>query len=87
MLPRHDDGVARQIGGERPVRAAHQLAQQPVGEIVEIVQPVAQERVGLARHLARVSFCTRSTAASAVRPFLIASCSRPLQPRSSANIL
>ena len=36
---------------------------------------------------ARVSFCTRSTAASAVRPFRIASCSRRVQPRSSANIL
>ena len=35
---------------------------------------------------ARVSFCTRSTAASAVRPLRIASCSRRVQPRSSANI-
>ena len=35
----------------RSVRAAHQLAEQPVGEIVEIVQPVAQERVGLPLHL------------------------------------
>ena len=50
-VARDDDGVLRQIRGEGPVRAAHQLAQQPVGEVVEIVQPVAQERIGLPRHL------------------------------------
>ena len=50
-VARDDDGVVRQVGGERPVRAAHQLAQQPVGEVVEIVQPVAQERIGLPLHL------------------------------------
>ena len=33
------------------MRAAHQLAQQPVGEIVEIMQPVAQERICLPLHL------------------------------------
>ena len=45
-----DDGVLRQVAGEGPVRAAHQLAQQAVGEVVEIVQAVAQERVRLPRH-------------------------------------
>ena len=35
---------------------------------------------------ARASFCTRSTAASAVRPDMTASCSRRTQPRSFATI-
>ena len=32
----------------RSLRLVHQHAQQPVGEIVEIVQPLAQKRIGLA---------------------------------------
>ena len=55
-----DDGVLRQVAGEGPVRAAHQLAQQPVGEVVEIVQPVAQERIGLPRHAARACRSARA---------------------------
>ena len=58
---------------------AEQLAQQPVGEIVEIVQPLAQIGVGLAQHAGAVSVCTRSTAASAVRPVRTAS-SQPVHP-------
>ncbi len=45
---RHDDRVLGQLVLARPVRLVHQHAQQAVGEIVEVVQPVAQERIDLA---------------------------------------
>ena len=46
-----EDGVVRQIGPVAAVRAAaRQDAQQAVGEIVEIVQPLAQYGIGLAQH-------------------------------------
>ena len=43
-----DDRVARQVLPPRPVRLVHEDAEQPVGEVVEIVQPLAQQRIGLA---------------------------------------
>ncbi len=45
-----DDGVFRQVLARRRVVAAEQLAQQAVGEIVEIVQALAQIGIGLAQH-------------------------------------
>ena len=47
---RDHDGVLRQLLFARRVVLAHQDAHQPVGEIVEIVQAVAQIRVGGAQH-------------------------------------
>ena len=44
------DGVLRQAFARRRVVAAGELAHQAIGEIVEIVQPLAQERIGLAQH-------------------------------------
>ena len=52
----------------RRMVAADQLAHQPVGEVLEVVQALAQVGVGRAQHAGAVSDCTRSTAASAVRP-------------------
>ena len=46
-----EDGVLRAASRAGDVMAvAGQLAQQPVGEVVEIVQPLAQDRVGDAQH-------------------------------------
>ena len=47
---RDQDGVVRQLLARRRVVLAHQLAHQPVGEIVEVVQPVAQIGIGDAQH-------------------------------------
>ena len=47
---RDQDGVVRQLLARRRVVAAHQLPHQAVGEIVEIVQPLAQIGVGLPQH-------------------------------------
>ena len=47
---RHHDGVVGQLLARRRVVLAHQLAHQPVGEVVEIVQPLAQIRIGDAQH-------------------------------------
>ena len=44
------DGVLRQLLARRRVVLAHQLAHQPVGEIVEVVQPLAQIGIGGAQH-------------------------------------
>ena len=44
------DRVLRQAFARRRVVAAGELAHQSVGEIVEIVQPLAQERIGLPQH-------------------------------------
>ena len=75
-------GILRQPVARRRVVLAEQLVHQPVGELVEIVQALAQ--IGsVARSMrARVSDCTRSTAASAVRPVATASSRRCTQPRS-----
>ena len=47
---RHDDGIFRQLLLGRRVILAHQDAHQPVGEIVKIVQTVAQIMIGSAQH-------------------------------------
>ncbi len=47
---RDDDRIVRHGGAVGEIVLASELMQQPVGEIVEIVQPVAQIRVGLALH-------------------------------------
>ena len=47
---RHQDGVLRQPVARRRVVLAEQLVHQPVGEIVEVVQPVAQIGIGDAQH-------------------------------------
>ena len=47
---RDDDGVFRQVLARRRVVVAEQLAQQAVGEVVEIVQALAQIGIGLAQH-------------------------------------
>ena len=47
---RHQDGVVGQLLARRRVVLAHQLAHQPVGEVVEIVQALAQIRIGHAQH-------------------------------------
>jgi hypothetical protein len=65
---RHQDGVVGQLLARGRVVAPHQLAHQAVREIVEVVQPLAQIGVVLAHHAGAVVDCTRSTAASAVRP-------------------
>ena len=44
------DGILRQVLARRRVIAAGELTHQPVGEVVEVVQPLAQERIGLAQH-------------------------------------
>ena len=44
------DGVLRQALARRRVIAAGQLAHQAIGEVVEIVQSLAQERIGLPQH-------------------------------------
>ncbi len=81
-----ENGVLRQFLAAIAGAVAGQHAQQAVGEIVEVVQPILD--VGSVDRIirARVSFCTRSTAASAVRPLLMASSSRATQPRSFANM-
>jgi hypothetical protein len=79
---RHENGVFRQLGGMQREGRAGELMQQAVGEIVEIMQPLAQIGIGLAQQAgARVDW-TRSTAASAVRPLITASRRRFSQPRS-----
>ena len=45
-----EDGVLRQIAGRRRADPAGQHAQQPIGEIVDIVQPLARVGIGLAQH-------------------------------------
>ena len=47
---RDEDGVLRQVLARRRMVAAEQLAQQAVGEVVEIVQALAQIGIGLAQH-------------------------------------
>ncbi len=47
---RDQDGVVRQLIACGACSHAHELAHQPVGEIVEIVQPLAQIRIGGAQH-------------------------------------
>ncbi len=47
---RHHDGVFRQMFLARCMILAHQHAHQPVGEIVEVVQAVAQIGIGGAQH-------------------------------------
>ena len=49
-VARHDDGVLGQFLAARAVRLVHQHAQEPVGQVVEIVQAFAQERRRLAQH-------------------------------------
>lgn len=46
-----DDRILGQFAAAGVFAPSGKLAQQPVGEIVEIVQALAQERVGLARKL------------------------------------
>ena len=48
---RDQDRVLRQFLARDPIRLADQRTQQPVGEVVEIVQALAQIRIGLAQHL------------------------------------
>ncbi len=47
---RDENGVVRQLLARRRVILAHQHAHQPVGEVVEIVQAVAQIGIGGAQH-------------------------------------
>ena len=47
---RDQDGVLRQVLARRRMIAAGELAHQAVGEIVEIVQALAQIRIGLPQH-------------------------------------
>ena len=47
---RDQDGIVRQLILLRRMFDAHQLPHQPVGKIVEIVQPLAQVRVGRPHH-------------------------------------
>ena len=68
------------------VVGAEQMLQQPVGEIFEVVDPLAQVVVGDLAIRAWMSSLTRCTAASAVSPVLIASPMRRSQPTSSAII-
>ena len=44
------DGVLRQVAGGRRADPAGQHAQQAVGEIVDVVQPLARVRIDLAQH-------------------------------------
>ena len=44
------DGVLRQVAGGRRADPAGEQAQQAVGEIVDVVQPLARVRIGLAQH-------------------------------------
>ena len=45
-----EDGVLRQISGRRRPRPAREQAQQPIGEVVDVVQPLARIRIGLPQH-------------------------------------
>ena len=45
-----EDGVLRQVAGSRGDGAARQQPEQAVGEIVDVVQPLARMRVDLAEH-------------------------------------
>ena len=47
---RDQDGVLRQAFARRRVVAAGELAHQAIGEVVEVVQPLAQKRIGLSQH-------------------------------------
>ena len=47
---RNQHGIFRQPVARRHIVLAEELVHQPVGEIVEVVQPVAQVRVGDAQH-------------------------------------
>ena len=51
---RDQDRVVGKLLARGRVVASDQLAHQPVGEIVEIVQPLAQIRIGLAHHAGAV---------------------------------
>ena len=51
---RHEDRIVGKLLARGRVVAPDELAHQPVGEIVEIVQPLAQIRVGLAQHAGAV---------------------------------
>ena len=44
------DGVVGQLLARRRVVLAHELAHQPIAEVVEVVQPLAQIRIGDAHH-------------------------------------
>ena len=46
----NQDGILRQALARRRVVAAGELAHQAIGEVVEIVQSLAQERIGLPQH-------------------------------------
>ena len=65
--------------------ASHQPVEQPVREVVEVVQPVPKVGVRLAHPRAVVGLHP-STAASAVRPESTASRIRRSQPWSCANM-
>ena len=47
---RHQHGVVRQVFARRRLIVTEQLAQQPVREVFQIVQPLAQIGIGLAQH-------------------------------------
>ena len=55
----NDDGILRQVIARRRMIAAGKLLHQAIGKIVEIVQPLAQKRIGLAQQAgARVGLHT-----------------------------
>ena len=85
---RDQDEFVRQVGASAPGAVpAGEMLLQPVGEILEIEQPLAQIGVGRPASCGvRVSSRTFCTAASAVRPLRTASVMRSSQPRSAANM-
>jgi hypothetical protein len=80
-VARHQHEVVGQLAGGGREHGAAEMLDQPVGEIVEIMQPLAQIGIG-----DLVSSWTFWIAASAVSPPRIASAMRPSQPRSAANM-
>ena len=82
---REQHGIFGKIGARgRPV--AGQMTQQPVGEVFEVGEALAQIGVGDLRHAHARVVLHALHRASAVRPERIASPMRPSQPRSSANM-
>ena len=85
-VARDENGVLGQLALRRRRAVAGEHAQQPVGEIVEIVQPVADVGIGRAQHAgARIVLhaLDRRFGGEAVGDRFL---SRSTQPRSLANI-
>jgi hypothetical protein len=81
-IARDEDRILPQSKLRRRAELARDDAQQAVGEILQIVHPVGNNGSSIWRIRIRVRCCTRSIAASAVRPLSIASLMRRDQPSS-----